>query len=159
VKPYTLEELLDFGREHAEKSLIGVKGAQLLPTFHIQFTDRPPAIMATPWRNDREKRMAIGAIRAAIQHFRASIDSYSFMTEAWLATQTHAPRSTDLPPSEREDRKECVIITCCNKDGGFMRAFEIKRAPDATVCELVAEKEAGKCDRFEGPLFNLFEDP
>jgi hypothetical protein len=158
VKPYTLEELLDFGREHAEKSLIGVKGAQLLPMFHIQFVDRPPVIMVTPWRDDREKALTIRSIRAAIKHFRPSVDSYSFMAEAWVAIQNTAPRATDLPASEREDRRECVIISCFNKDKGFLRAFEIKRSPDATICELTPQRKADMFDRFEGRLYNLFED-
>ena len=154
----TLEALASHGLEHAKRVLIGKPGAQLIPTFHIQFTNRPPAIMATPWSDDREKMAVVASIRAAITYFRPFVDSYSFMSEAWIATQDHAPRPGERPPSEREDRREAVIITAFNKDTGFVRAYEIKRGPDACVTELTPEKEAAKRDRFEGRLYNLFED-
>jgi hypothetical protein len=156
---HSLEKLAAFGLEHAKSVLIAKPGAQLIPTFHIQFINRPPVIMAMPWTSERQKMAAIHAVRSAIQHFRPIVDSYSFMSEAWIAVQDTPPRDSDLMPSQREDRKEAVIITCFNKDTGFMRSFEIKRAPDATVSELVADLNApGKEDRFEGRLYNLFED-
>jgi hypothetical protein len=155
---FTKLELLDHGRRHAEGVLIGKAGAQLLPTFHIQFKDRPPVIMATPWSNDREKALTFRAVRAALKTVRPFVENYSFMTEAWIAVQNHRPRETDLMPSEREDRKECVIITFGDHDGCTMRAFEIMRGPDARVTALKPEKEAGACDRFEGRAINLMAD-
>jgi len=155
---YSLDELVDKGLEHAKHVLIGVKGAQIVPFFHIQFINGgpPPVVMVTPFRDDKEKRLVIASVRATLKEFRPLVDSYSFVTEAWVANQSGPVRSTDLSPSEREDRRECVIITAANKDEGVMRCFEIKRSPDATVCELVPETD--KHDRVSGPLFNLFDD-
>jgi hypothetical protein len=156
---YSLEKLAGLALGHAKGVLVGVDGAQLIPTFHIQFINRPPVIMATPWQDDREKAMVVASVRALLKAFRPSVDSYSFMSEAWIATQTTPPRASDLQPSQREDRKEAVIITCFNKDKGFMRAYEIKRDAQARVTELTPEKEGAACDRFEGRLYNLFEEP
>ena len=152
----SLEELIELGRKHAERVLIGKPGAQLPPTFHIQFTNRPPAVMAVRWRDEREKRMCFAAIRAALKDFRPTIVNYAFMSEAWLATQDHRPRAGDLLPSEREDRQEAVVITACDHDGGTLRAFEIKRGPDAAVTELTPRTEPGS--DFEGRMFNMLQD-
>lgn len=153
---FSLDELGEFGLAHARSVLIGKKGAQLLPTFHIQFIDRPPVIMATPWRTNREKATVIAAIRALIKELRPRVDSYAFISEAWLAVQRLAPRPTDLAPSEREDRKEVVIITAFDRKTGFLRAYEIKRGPDAAVTELIPEREPA--EHFSGRLMNLFDD-
>ena len=155
---YSLEELIELGRKHAEHVLIGKPGAQLLPTFHIQFKDRPPMIMATPWRSETDKRVTIAAMRGVLKEVRQSVVNYSFISEAWLAVQNHRPRASDLMPSEREDRKEAVIITACDHDGGTLRAFEIKRGSDSAVTELTPEKEPGKFDHFEGRMFNMLQD-
>lgn len=154
----SIEKLAEFALDHATFVLVGKAGAQLIPTFHIQFLNRPPVIMATPWRDDREKMATVRAVRSAIKQFRPIVDSYSFTSEAWIAVQNHAPRASDLMPSEREDRREAVIITCFNKDDGFLRAYEIKRGPDARVTELTPEREPGRFDRIEGRLYNLFDD-
>lgn len=153
----SLEALNTFALEHAKGVLIGKAGAQLIPTFHIQFVNRPPVIMATPWTSDREKMAAIAAIRSAITQFRPIVDSYSFMSEAWIAVQHHKPRSTDLMPSQRENRKEVVIITCFNKDTGFLRAYEIQRGADARITELTPQGDH-EFDHIEGRLYNLFDD-
>jgi hypothetical protein len=151
----SLDKLGEIALRHAESVLIAKDGAQLVPTFHIQFTDRPPVTMPVPWTNDRQKAALLAAVRSAIKEFRSVVDSYSFITEAWIATQDTPPRAGDLLPSEREDRREAVIITAFNKDTGFMRTYEIKRGPDARVTALVAEREP---DRFQGRIYNLFED-
>jgi hypothetical protein len=152
---FSIEELGEFALRHAESVLIAKDGAQLLPTFHVQFTDRPPVIMGAPWRSDREKMGVLAAVRETINEFRSVVDSYSFMTEAWVASQNTPPRAGDLLPSERQDRREAVIITAFNKDTGFMRTYEIKRGPDARVTALVPEREL---DRFEGRIYNLFDE-
>lgn len=155
---YSLEELAAFGLLHAKSVLIGKPNAQLIPTFHIQFINRDPVIMAMPWTDERSKAASIFAVKSAIKQFRPIVDSYSLMSEGWIAVQDTPPKASDLLPSEREDRKEVVIITAFNKDTGFLRAYEIKRGPDARVTELVAEPDPDEFDQFEGRLYNLFDD-
>jgi hypothetical protein len=154
---YSLDELAGKHLEHAKGVLIGKPGAQLLPTFHIQFTNRDPVIMATPWSDEREKSIVIATIRSAIQHFRQTVDSYAFMSEAWIATEDrNTPADVKkLMPREREDRREAVIITAFNKDTGFMRSYEIERGADGAVSAL---KDIEPYDECGGRLHNLFED-
>lgn len=152
----SLEEIIELGRKHAERVLIGKPGAQLLPTFHIQFTNRAPMVMAVRWRDEREKRMSFAVLRGVLREVRQTVVNYSFMSEAWLATQDHRPRAGDLLPSEREDRQEAVVITACDHDGGTLRAFEIKRGPDARVTELTPD--ASPRGPFEGRIFNMLKD-
>ena len=77
--------------------------------------------MATPWRSESDKVMTIAVLRGVLKEVRQSVVDYSFISEAWLAVQNHRPRASDLMPSEREDRKEAVIITACDHDGGTLQ--------------------------------------
>ena len=154
----SLDRLVDQALDQAKRTLIGSSTGQLVPTFLIQFKNRPPAVIATPWSNDREKTVAIQAIRAALKSARSSVVNYSFLSEAWVATQDHPPRDGDLLPSERETRKEWVIVSAGDQESARMQAWEIIRDGEGRVVELKAEKTPGQEDHFEGRLFNLLED-
>jgi hypothetical protein len=151
----SLDELVEMGLKHAKNVLIGKSDAQLTPLFHIQFNDRPPAITPTPWSSDRDKSAIIAAMRMALKISRSSVVNYSFLSEAWVAVQSHRPRDSDLPPSEREDRKECVVVSAGDHDGARLRMWEIVRDDRGRVTDLV-EDTTGH-DSFEGRLFNLME--
>jgi hypothetical protein len=152
----SLDELVEMGLKHAKSVLIGASDAQLLPTFHIQFKDRAPAVMATPWTGERDKSATIAAMRAAIKIYGRRIVNYSFLSEAWVATQDHRPRADDLTPSQRETRKECVVVTAGDHDGARMKMWEIVRDDQGRVTDLV-EEAADRFEGFEGRLFNLME--
>jgi hypothetical protein len=154
----TLDQLIDQALDQAKRTLIGSADGQLVPTFLIQFKNRPPAVIATPWQSEREKTVAIDAMRMALKISRSSVVNYSFLSEAWVAVQDHPWRAGDLAPSERETRKECVIVNACDRDGARMRAWAIIRDDQGRVTELKAEKSPGQEDRVEGRLFNLLED-
>jgi hypothetical protein len=154
----SLDGLVDQALDQAKRTLIGSSTGQLLPTFLIQFKDRPPAVIAAPWSSERDKAATCAAMRRALKLYRPSVVNYSFVSEAWVATQDHSPRAGDLLPSQRETRKECVIVTAADKAGARLKAWEIIRDGAGRVVELKAEKAAGNADRFEGRLFNLLED-
>jgi hypothetical protein len=154
----SLDELVNTALDQAERTLIGSATAQLVPTFVIHFKNRPPAVIATPWQSDREKTVAIRSMRMALKISRSSVVNYSFLSEAWVAAQDHPPRDGDLMPSERETRKECVIVSAADKESARMQAWEIIRDAKGRVVELKAEKTPDKDARFEGRLFNLLED-
>jgi hypothetical protein len=154
----SLDQLVNHALAQAKGVLIGSSTAQLDPTFVIQFKDRPPAIMPAPFSDERQKSAFIAAIRAALKHFRPSVVSYSFLSEAWVAAQDHRPRAGDLMPSQRETRKECVLVSVGDHDGARMTMWEIVRDGSGRVVDLVAEKTPGKDARFEGRLFNLLDD-
>jgi hypothetical protein len=150
--PLTINELLDRGAEHARRVLVGEKGAEMIPTWHIQTPEGEPDIIAgTPWNGDRDKEFIIFAMRRLLRDKKA--ESYSFMSEAWMATED-IKHPTGLMPREREDRREVVIINAYDRLGfGTMRVYEMKRGPDGVVTELVMDPPA---ERFSGRLANLF---
>jgi hypothetical protein len=152
-----LDELIQSGVDQATRVLVGQKDAELLPTFVVQFKDRPPAIIPTPWSGDQEKIRMTEAIRLVLRLCRESVTSYLFWSEAWMATED-LKHPIGLAPRDREDRKEVVIVNVFDHKGGKMVTLEIERGPDGVVTDLVKHKDAGDYDRFEGRLYNLLKD-
>jgi hypothetical protein len=152
--PLTINELLDAGAEHARQILVGKEGAEMVPTWHIQTPKgEPDIIAATPWGDDDDKAMVVSLMRFMLKEKKA--ESYSFMSEAWVATED-VNHPTGLMPRDREDRREVVIINAYDRLGmGTMRVYEIKRGPDGIVTELVMDPPL---DGFSGRLANLFKD-
>jgi hypothetical protein len=141
---------------HAKHTLIGKNDEQLVPFFHIQFKDRPDEIMPAPFGDERQKSAFIAAIREAMKIFGRSVVSYAFVSEAWTAQQDHAPRQGDLMPSQRETRRECVIVSAGDHDNARMKMWEIMRDGQGRVTDLVEDFTTS--DRFEGRLFNLLAE-
>lgn len=141
---------------HARDVLIGKKDTQLLPFFHIQFKDREDAIMPMPWHDEREKSLYIKAIAMSLKAFKPSIVNYAFLSEAWVATQTHRLRKGDLTPAQREDKRECVIVSAGDHKGAKMKAWEIVRDDKARVTDLVEVKSMA--GHVEGRLHNLMAE-
>ena len=150
-----LEQLVNFAEKHANSVLVGSAKAQIIPTFHIQFKDRAPALISTPWSDGREKRIAIEAIREALKRFRSSVLNYCFMSEAWVATED-VDHPIGLMPSEREDKREVVMISANAPDTkGLFVILEIKRDAKGRVTEL---KRHEPIEVGGGHLENLFEE-
>jgi hypothetical protein len=150
-----LDQMVESLHHHARKQLIGSSTAQLLPLFHIQFRNRPDAIMAAPWRDEREKAAMIYSLKRAMKEFRGEVVNYGFMAEAWAAAQSHEPRIDDLQPSQREDRREIVMISVGDFERAFLKAFEIVRDDKGRVTDLLENEMP---DEFGGRLFNLLAD-
>jgi hypothetical protein len=153
----SIDQMIDQAFDQAKRVLIGSATDQIIPTFVIQFKDRPSALIAAPWESDQEKAATFAAMRAALQMYRSSVVNYSFLTEAWVAIQDHPYRPGDLEPSKRESRKECVLAGAFGHDGGRMQAWEILRDDEGRVTELVAEKGT-KPDWEGGRAYNLMEE-
>lgn len=154
----TIDELIDSGINQARTVLIGKPGAELAPAFVIQFKDRAPAVIGTPWSGDREKQIAIFVIRKALKTFEASVVSYLFWSEAWMATED-MKHPLGLMPRDREDRKEVVMINAFTKAGeGKMVTLEIVRDDKAVITDLIRSRDSGDYDRMGGRLHNLFND-
>lgn len=150
----TVDELLDSAASHARAVLIGEKGAQLLPTWVLQFKDprKPTTIIATPWGGEQEKAMVFDVMRGMV---RAEANVYSFMSECWMAHETRgAARS--LMPSEREDKIEVVMINACDRKEGKMLMLEMIRGPDGVVTELKPQED--QATHFEGRAANFLVD-
>jgi hypothetical protein len=141
---------------HARGVLIGHNDAQLIPLFHIQFKDRPDALIPAPWRDERDKSHYIRAIRMSLKECKPSVVNYAMISEAWFAEYNHAPRPGMRMPREREDRKEVVVVSAGDHHGAKMKVWEIIRDHQARVTDLVEEK--AEADHFEGRLHNLLAE-
>jgi len=141
---------------HARDVLIGKNDGQLVPLFHIQFKDRPDALIPAPWRDERDKSFYIRAIRMSLKECKPSVVNYAFLSEAWLANYDRKPGPKDLTPSQRETRRECVVVSAGDHHGAKMKVWEIIRDHQARVTDLVEEK--AEADHFEGRLHNLLAE-
>lgn len=91
-----------------------------------------------------------------------AVDAYAvtLMTEAWVA---HVDKNmdkavADLAPSDRQDRKEIVMVTMSRRDAGpLFSAREIVRDADGRVTGLAADT-AGDHTGFEGRMANLMPE-
>lgn len=151
----SLDQMIEGGLAHAKQLLIGSATEQILPFIHIQFKNRPDSLMPMPWSNEREKAAMIKALRLALKFYRRSVVNYMIISEAWSAKYDHEPRKDDLMPSQRETRKECVVVTAGDKKGAKMMTWEIVRDHQGRVTDLVAEKQP---DEFGGQMFNLLAE-
>jgi hypothetical protein len=150
--PLTIDELLDHALEHARAVLIDKPDAQLIPTWLIQAKDRT-TIVGTPWNGDDDKDIMLLVIRMMLKKEQAQ--SYSFMSEAWMATED-LNHPIGLQPREREDRKEAIIMNAFDRKGGKMRIYDIQRGDNGQVNDLVLQQT--EADHFSGRMFNLFRD-
>jgi hypothetical protein len=149
----SLDQMINGMHTHARTTLIGKADEQVLPLFHIQFKDRPDAIMAAPFSSERDKAHFIQAMRMAMDAFRRSVVNYAMISEAWAADYDHPPRPGDLMPSQRETRRECVIVSAGDHDGARMKVWEIIRDDQGRVTDLVEEKKLA--DQMGGRMHNL----
>jgi hypothetical protein len=124
----------------------------MIPTWLLQTSDKS-MVVGTPWNGEQDKKLMILVMRDMLKQEGAL--SYSFMSEAWAATED-LKHPTGLQPSQREDRREVVIINACDHNGGKMRVYEMKRGANGRVSALVQDQT--EADHFEGRLFNLFKD-
>lgn len=148
----SLDQMIEGMLDHAKHVLIGKNDEQIVPFFHIQFKDRPDAIMPAPFSDERQKSAFIKAVRISFKMFRPSVVNYAFVSEAWAAQSDHRPRPGDLTPAQREDKRECVIVSAGDHDGARMKIWEIVRDDKGRVTDLVEDKMR---DLFEGRMYNL----
>ena len=152
----SLDQMIEAMHEHAKHVLIGHADQQLAPFFHIQFKNRPDHIMPAPFSDERQKSAFIKAVRMTLRAFGGSVVNYAMISEAWVAEgQNTPPRKGDLMPSQRETRKECVVVSAGDHHGARLKMWEIVRDDQGRVTELIEDKDKGD---FGGRMFNLLAD-
>jgi hypothetical protein len=149
----TLEQMIEAAHQHARHVLVGSATAQIEPFFHIQFKSRPDAIIAAPWTDERHKAASLYAVRFMLKVHRHDVVNYFVLSEAWVAAQDHPPRDGDLMPSEREDKKEVVVVSAGDHEGARMKVWEIVRDDRGRVTNLVEPRKLP--DHWEGRMFDL----
>lgn len=152
----TIDELVENAIGFARQQLIGVPDAELLPVWMIQ-GPKGATVVGTPFPKGLGgvgKDMIAEAVKQILKAEHAT--SYSFMSEAWAATES-IRNPLNLAPSQREDRREVVIINAFNHNGEGKQVFyDIVRDNDGIVTDLVKERES-QWDHNEGRFYNLFD--
>lgn len=151
----TIDELLDFGYKHACHVLIDQPEAQLVPTFHIQYKSGNGKVIAAPWYDDTTKEATIKAIKKMLRN--STIHSYSFISEAWVAWED-SKHPTGLRPSDRQDRREVVIISAFDHKGGKMHTYEIKRRSTGVIKNLTFNSVIHNAENLSGRFHNLLKE-
>lgn len=114
-------------------------------------------VVVTPWENEADKAQAIGFLRRMFDTMR--IESYAFMTEAWMAVvKPGMPDDlTTKMPMDRPDRKEVVMLNAFEKSGENSREafFDIVRKEGRSPY-LIPSKDMAGLKGLQGRMFNLF---
>jgi hypothetical protein len=152
----SLDQMVAYGHQHARHMLIGRNDVQLAPIVHIQFNDRPAAILCCPCSDEREKCAFIATVRAALRELRPQVVNYASLTEGWMVTQDRPWRNGDLRPSQRESRQECVVIDASDGLDSRLRLWEILRDVQGRITDLVALPTGDGPS--SGRMVNLFEE-
>ena len=154
AKLQTVEELQAMALDHAEFMLIDGGEPQLTPTWWIQFDNAPGEMIITPWDSEAEKLAVVEMIRNKLKSPHAR--NYAFISEVWVAKE-NIRRPTRLTPGQRPDRREAVMIHAFNRQGkGGARVYAIERDAKGVITALPEDK--GYNDRFQGRMYNLFQD-
>lgn len=157
----SLEAMLDHSFEFAKGIIMGTDDSPdesaFMPMWGMVTEKGQSVLVATPFDNgERGKEMVAEGMRLFMQE--AHVMRYTFTSEAWVATQTKRPTEFDLPPSERTDRKEILMIVGGDRIAGdACRVYEIVRDADDKVVDIKFEKDlsadGGKMEgRFSGLL-------
>jgi hypothetical protein len=152
----SLDQMIVLAHAHARRILIGKSDAQVEPLLHVQFNDRGDVVMPAPWHDERQKAAFIRALRLTFKMCRASVVNYVMITEAWVAQQDHEPRDGDLMPSQRETRRECMVVSGGDHKTARIKVWDIVRDDQGRVTDLIEDKTMkGKSG---GRMFNLLAD-
>lgn len=107
-------EQLRYDAAFASKAL--VEQGEIIPMFVVHARDDGPnVVVATPWKDDADKDIAVLAVKAVcVAHDAVAL---SQIVEAWMrAPAPGEDASNYLPPSKAENRREVVMCTVAWRD-------------------------------------------
>lgn len=146
------DKLANLAHDHAKIFLIGKKGqvfgeaenTELLTFFHLIKRNGGWDVIATPWRDDKEKREMI--LNVCLHIVKEDVVAFSFVSEVWTAQAKH--ESGDVPPPvgkkprDRPDRKEAVVCLMGDAQETRFKSWEIVR-DEARICTELKEVPEG----------------
>ena len=153
----SLSEMLDIAGKHATMVIIGAQ-SQMIPLFDLrdargdsylvaeQFVGATPADVV-----DRKDAVADFVREMIVRH---KIIQYSFMSEAWMIKRKDWKGGVSAPPSEADDRIECVIAIATDGKDYLSRRWLIKREGETCV-DLVLDSDGDTTQRPWGRFDNL----
>jgi hypothetical protein len=135
-----------------------------LTTMFVAVAPDGLMVVATPFVGDSKEQVnqcKDGVCRAMAMLFAAKhVTHYVMISECWVAEvdAKHNPELMDVPPSERNDRREVVAIIGADKSGRKIgTAFQIERSPDKPP--RVGEKDSLFEHQVEGRMAELLDTP
>ena len=122
-----LRELFDIAAENAARMFNDSDDHEVLPMWHAVQGDGEHVLIATPWRDDLEKRITVDQLRKLFA--AKQVKRFVFIVEAWLAqVKTRREVEEGPPPSQHPDRREVLMITAEDRDGSqIMGVYYILR--------------------------------
>lgn len=161
-----IKYLADQAEIHARRVLI-TEGTDSLMTFWHLVSENQNFIIATPWRDNDEKSIALDFIRTQLKCEKAK--AYSTTSEAWLSSYQkgeYDPTGEEPPsvrPIHRPNRIEVVVIFAATKSKRLMRTLEMLRDPSGKLIDLKLMDRPGTEGAEEpgdirGSMPSLFDD-
>jgi hypothetical protein len=161
----TIDRMMRYAYEHAERVLVkGPVGTSLTPVF-ATFKGKDIDLVATPWSNDEQKRIAQMLVRAKLKI--ENCDGYSFVSEAWMLSvdKSEYPDAEEydgIRPSQSERRIEVVCVAAVVKtETGLDKKFQtwaIERNAQGRIIELNPKPSPADVDSVSGTMLSLMDD-
>lgn len=152
-----LDKLLDLAGHHAHAVMLGLKQS-LLPAWLLLDGHGQSIIIGTPWENDEQKARAVARMRREMQ--KRHTVAYSFLCEAWAATQPKEWKLDDpilVRPKDRPDRREVVVALACTRDQTRMRQWAIVRDYNEQVTQLQLDEKLPPDGYFDSWMADLLK--
>ena len=161
-----IEGLMRLAHKHAENVLLNSPpSTSLTPVFAI-FANGRLDLIATPWANDAEKRIAQMLVRARLK--LDNCDAYSFVSEAWMLSvdKSEYPNAAEydgIRPSQSDRRVEVVsAVVVAKSETGLDKLFhtwKIERDGKGSIVKLVPMPSPYQgSDNIGGAMAALMDD-
>jgi hypothetical protein len=148
-----LDKLIDLAERQARLVLLELKLGSLMAAWVLMSKSGKLEIVATPWRDEPEKRLYAQMLRAMMR--QKHIVAYSFVTEAWTRRLESGEWDDDrgqpvdgIETRNYAGREEVVIACACSKDVARWKQWRIVR--EATT-EVIVDLQEQPLPESESP--------
>jgi hypothetical protein len=139
-----LDKLIDLAERQARTVLLDLKLPNLMAAWVLMSKSGEFEIVATPWRDEAEKRLYAQMLRTMMR--QKHIIAYSFVTEAWTRHLESGQWDNDrgrphdgIETRNYAGREEVVIACAASKDVARWKQWRIVR--EATTEAIIDLKE------------------
>jgi hypothetical protein len=141
-----LSKLAELGGEHARLVLIRLR-QQMMPQWIMVNQAGQLDIVATPWRDDREKMVFAVRLRKYMRERRTQ--AYSVVVEAWaaVAPKDWKPGEPHMPNWMNPERKQVVIALATDGKEVEWRQWAVQRDYEENVMALEPIRPEGRIAR------------
>jgi hypothetical protein len=112
----TLRTLFEVGRDNAAR--VFHEMGNVSPIWHAVPAQGDHLLIATPWRSDDEKRIAMEFLRDKFKEL--NVQRFVCVVEAWAVMGRNIDTVSGVRPSEHPDRREVVRVQAEDRDGSVL---------------------------------------